>query len=74
MTVFSDPAYADVHNEDATGAGGTGINRILPLLREPMTESEVLRLVNGQWKMPDCKYLKEIILYVNDEFRVFKRP
>ena len=52
----------------------TGINRIIHFLREPMTESEVLRFVNGRWKMPDCKYLKEIILYVNDEFRVFKRP
>ncbi|GHV01954.1 hypothetical protein FACS1894159_10390 [Bacteroidia bacterium] len=43
-------------------------------ITEPITENYLSRFMDGQWMMKDRLNLREIILYVNGELRIFKRP
>jgi hypothetical protein len=43
-------------------------------VKESMPENNILRFINGQWNMKDRENLREIILHVNGELRIFRRP
>lgn len=43
-------------------------------MSEPMTDSYMERFIKGQWAMSDRTNLQEIILHVNGNLHVFKRP
>jgi len=47
---------------------------ILIRVNEPMTENYIKRFIKGQWEMADRANLREIILHINGDLLVFKRP
>ena len=54
--------------------GAKKADRVLLKLNDALSDSQLQQFVARQWAMKDRLNMQELIIYINNDLKVFKRP